>query len=214
MQLSKLLKYSRSGYFLLRNHRDNRPFFIAIEITGDCNRRCVYCSFGGNSCKSEDLDYKEWRRIISYFTQKHNASYISFVGGEPFLRKELLFQLVADTSRKAITSVITNGVLVANDDLKKLKELGLDSICFSIHYREDFNRNTLLAIEAKKLDLITLLSVVVYSQGMELYRDVLKSCIKHNLIFCFNLCQQFNNSPTASNLIKNIITPENLSEVI
>ena len=116
--LSMLLKILR-GQCLFNN----------VFITTDCTCRCVMCNF--------------WKLEKQYmakdtFTQTLNAlerlgSYsISLTGGEPLLHPSY-FDFVKQANKRGFyTNSSTNGTLLTEKRVRKIKEAGLDSIFVSI----------------------------------------------------------------------------------
>jgi len=207
------VKYLRAAYFLTKNYLKNYPSFAALELMGTCNNNCPYCSFAGLSNGQKDLADDDWYHIVDEFIKRGVISF-SFIGREPFLRKDLLFKLIHRVRNKAITGVVTNGILVTSEDIIQMKELGLDYFQLSVHSLKDLQRNLDLTIEARKIGLVASLSMVVYSKNMNLWRKLIKACQDNEIIFNFCLCQQLKNSQTTSYLIKDIISPSDLNEVL
>jgi GTP 3',8-cyclase len=108
---------------------------LRISLTDRCNMRCRYCMPQGNVkwFENEDiLTYDEIIRLVAILTDL-GIEKIRLTGGEPLLRPALE-DLVASLRRiNAIKSIsmTTNGLLLA-DKVKRLKEVGLDSVNISL----------------------------------------------------------------------------------
>jgi MoaA/NifB/PqqE/SkfB family radical SAM enzyme len=89
------------------------PFFGSIEVTRRCNSRCSFCPIGNekNEIKKGEVGTAEMKRIFDQFNEL-NIIAVSFLGGEPFLRKDV-FELASYASSNGIISqVSTNGLLL------------------------------------------------------------------------------------------------------
>ena len=107
------------------------PLQAFFEVTYRCNLRCEMCQFNEffeqnqkAAGKLGELSTDEIRGIIR---QVPKYSLLSFSGGEPFLRSDLL-EILEWASRRNTTHVITNGTLVSEEKAKRLAELGTESL--------------------------------------------------------------------------------------
>lgn len=120
--------------------------YMRLAVTDRCNLRCYYCmpeSGIDYLPRQELMTYEEMLRIISIFA-KQGISKIRITGGEPFLRKDLLYLLKKITSTKGIETVniTSNGTLLI-DKIDELKRLGINSINLSL---DTLNRERFLKI--------------------------------------------------------------------
>lgn len=83
---------------------------IKIKNTLKCNMHCNYCSnvitTGKRPIFKNELNYKEWLKIIDNFPMKVRK--VIIVGGEPFLRKDVLDLIQGIANRKIVVKVLTN----------------------------------------------------------------------------------------------------------
>jgi len=116
------------------NH--GRPItYLRLSVTDRCNLRCFYCmpEQGINYLpKHHLLSYEELLAASQVFADL-GINKIRITGGEPFVRKDLIFFLeklstIPGIQKIAITS---NGVLL-NEYLTQLKALGISEINLSI----------------------------------------------------------------------------------
>ena len=90
------------------------PLHVFFEITFQCNLRCSMCHFldlieeANSQKKKEELSFEEIKQIVS---QLPWFSLITFTGGEPFIRKDIL-QILRFASSKNKCHIITNGTLI------------------------------------------------------------------------------------------------------
>ncbi len=113
-----------------------------LEVTDICNIKCKGCyrlimGEGHKTLeqlKEEILFLKKWR----------NCDNISLAGGEPILHPQIveLIEFISSLGMKSV--MLTNGVALNDDILKKLKKAGLFGLSFHIdstQSRPEFNRD-------------------------------------------------------------------------
>jgi MoaA/NifB/PqqE/SkfB family radical SAM enzyme len=82
---------------------------LVVSATYRCNSRCLTCNVWRK--EAEEMRLEEWRRAFAHIGK--TPYYITFSGGEPFLRADLV-ELVAaayQECRPAIITIPTNGLL-------------------------------------------------------------------------------------------------------
>lgn len=111
----------------------SRPAQVQIDITNKCNLNCLYCYNKTNSLSDKELSDDELKQVITKVINELNPLYVSFSGGEPLLRSELLIQLIQKLKEKNIgVHLNTNSLLMTKDIAKKLGELKVDKININI----------------------------------------------------------------------------------
>lgn len=106
-----------------RASASNTPISVFIELTRRCNLACYYC-YHQNKRDSNELDTRRWIEIVHELADA-GALYLTFSGGEPFLRPDL-FEILAEARGLGFAvSVITNGFLVESREADRLQELGV-----------------------------------------------------------------------------------------
>lgn len=127
-----------------------------IQVTRDCNQKCVICSNPPNNYSN--LDFEEAKKEIKELKKKKYEGVI-LTGGEPTLYKKLPDLIKFCLKEKIFPRIITNGQKLANlNYLKILKKAGLRHLHLSIYsYRNNIqvkisqNKNSLKNIK-KALD--------------------------------------------------------------
>ncbi len=119
---------------LLDNHGRTIDY-LRLAVTDKCNLRCFYCMPEEGIKfvkKAELLSYEELLRIISMLAQ-NGLRKVRITGGEPFLRKDLMYFLRELTAIQGIdkVAVTTNGTLTL-PYLDELLDLGIRSFNLSI----------------------------------------------------------------------------------
>ncbi len=85
------------------------PFSLVISVSYRCNSRCKTCGVWRR--ESEELSLEEWRQVFARLGRA--PFYLTFTGGEPFLRSDLpeLVIAAAELCRPAVITIPTNGLL-------------------------------------------------------------------------------------------------------
>jgi len=111
--------------------------YLRLSVTGNCNLNCIYCNplTSDELISKHSLSNQEIIRLARIFVTLFEFSKIRLTGGEPFARKNIieLFEELSILKKEFPfeLAVTTNGTLL-NGKLKKLKELGLDRLNFSL----------------------------------------------------------------------------------
>ena len=108
-------------------------FIPIIWVTNRCNLRCKMCDQWKTSqtLLSKELTTKEWYSFVDSAVRL-NAALISITGGEPFLRKDI-FDIIKYVNKKKIAShLCSNGTLLNEQTVNKIKDSGLNSISISL----------------------------------------------------------------------------------
>lgn len=117
------------------NFADEQPVkTLAVVLTEDCSLRCSYCFCGEKS--KENLSFNRAKDIVDWFASKEasgdvNKLRLVFWGGEPMMRMDLIENIVdyCKTKDKKFTfGMTTNGMHLTDENIKKLKELGVDTL--------------------------------------------------------------------------------------
>jgi MoaA/NifB/PqqE/SkfB family radical SAM enzyme len=109
---------------------------VGWDITGQCNLSCIYCYNRKyyEQHKSSDLDSTTIKAIfMDMINTETRVTYIQFLGGEPFFRKDML-DILHECDRHEIDfGIATNGTLLDNEKIERLCDLThLKNVCFSI----------------------------------------------------------------------------------
>ncbi len=108
------------------------PKWIAWEITGRCNLRCIHC----RSASDGEGDTGEYgtREAIGLIEQiaGYAAPVLVLSGGEPLLRKDC-FELARHGTHKGLRMCLaTNGTLVDEQVCKEIQESGIRMVSLSL----------------------------------------------------------------------------------
>jgi radical SAM protein with 4Fe4S-binding SPASM domain len=108
-----------------------QPITAVWEITMGCNMRCKHC---GSSCTNplpDELSTEEALDLVDQIADL-GLSWITLSGGEPFIRKDwhLIARRLSD--KGVIPNIISNGWLVTDDTISKIKEAKVGTIAISL----------------------------------------------------------------------------------
>lgn len=107
-----------------------RPLYAGLNITDNCNMRCIMCGSWRDRSKDE-LTTAEWKAALRQLRDER-VRYVGFAGGEPLLRGDLA-ELVADASSLGLhTELTTSGYLLDDARLESLLRAGLQATVISI----------------------------------------------------------------------------------
>ena len=100
---------------------------LVYHLTQECNLRCKHCYFYSGTPLKDELSDEEFlditRMLANLGTQSLNIS-----GGEPLLRRNLLFQIIKEAKKQRVERVriSTNGILLSKEDGEFFKEYDVE----------------------------------------------------------------------------------------
>jgi len=108
------------------------PVNLTWEITDKCNLQCRHClSLDVRRQSKKELNFRECVKLIDELDSM-KVFQINFGGGEPFLREDFL-DILAYAHNKAITTCVsTNGTILNETLVKKLKKMELLNLQVSL----------------------------------------------------------------------------------
>ncbi|MFA5029879.1 MAG: radical SAM protein [Patescibacteria group bacterium] len=129
--------------FILRDEARRRteaegsftPTSLLISPTMRCNLRCKGC-YAGNYSQKDDLPYEVVDRVVTE-GKEMGVALVTILGGEPLIW-ERLFDLFA-AHQNMYFQFYTNGTLLSEDKVKKIRDLGNVAVILSI---EGFKKET------------------------------------------------------------------------
>jgi radical SAM protein with 4Fe4S-binding SPASM domain len=112
----------------------SRPALIQIDVTSKCNLKCIYCydeRYREQNISS--LTLGDLLALTEEIIEKTKPLFVSFSGGEPLMRMDVLFQMLSRFSRSNIDVFLnTNGTLITEEVAEELSKFKIDKISMNI----------------------------------------------------------------------------------
>lgn len=155
------------------------PLGLLAELTYRCPLQCPYCSNPLEMSKvSEELSAREWGNVFSQ-AARLGVLQVHLSGGEPAVRQDLEEILESAVGAGLYTNLITSGVTLTRERLKRLAGLGLDHVQLSIqdvdpanaekisNYKGGSVKKREVARWVRELDLPLTINAVIHRQNIE-----------------------------------------------
>ena len=107
------------------------PLSILWEITHECNLRCKHCLSEAGKQEQNEMSLEEVKKTIEQLAEMKVFN-ITFGGGEPLVRADFLDILDYASGFNFGIKLTTNGILVNNSLLKRLKDTNVFSVQVSV----------------------------------------------------------------------------------
>ena len=177
---------------------------LFLEVTLRCNARCEHCGSNcGDKIPKDEITKEELEKALLEIHNKYGAKnvFITVTGGEPLMRKDI-FEIMKYARKLGYHwGMTTNGMLINEDIIKKMKETNIESISISLDglekTHESFRRvpgsykKIMHAIELlQKLDTLKSLQIttVANKKNMneleDIYQMLLDKGIKEWRVMC------------------------------
>jgi MoaA/NifB/PqqE/SkfB family radical SAM enzyme len=137
LSIVDLLKRIKGAYIRELMGYAPLPKTVFIEVNYDCVLRCKMCQLWTRDFKRQRLGGRqvlsegEIRRAIDEFASS-GITDIFFIGGEPFLRKDLIDLIRYSKEKELSCATVSNGYLITEDLAGKIVHSGLDILAVSI----------------------------------------------------------------------------------
>ena len=103
------------------------PWKLWIYTNYDCNLRCSYCvAKSSPNTPRRSIGLENVKRLVDEAVGL-NFSHIFFTGGEPFLLNDI-YDMLAYSSARVETTVLSNAMLFTEKRLEKLKAIANDRL--------------------------------------------------------------------------------------
>ena len=110
-----------------------------------CNQKCLHCYAAGQPLSdTPELTTAQWREILAKL-RAANVPQVTFTGGEPTLRADLV-ELV-DAAQWFVTRLNTNGRLLTPELCRRLYDASLDSVQVTLYSHDPAVHNALVGAE-------------------------------------------------------------------
>lgn len=130
-----------------------RPTLCVYDVTTRCNSRCSMCSIWKR--REKEMTLKETRKVFTDL-KKFGIHTVFLQGGEPLVKKEF-FEITGMLNVLGFDiNVITNGILLSENALKKLDELNTKGRITVTVSLDTLNRKTYRKIRGvDRFDIVT-----------------------------------------------------------
>ena len=158
------------------NNRYDKPFKFTIFTTLVCNANCFYC-FEKSDRYNSSMSIKTSSQIVDFidkYADKKQVIELAWFGGEPLLNTVAIDYICSELNKRSIkffSTMISNGVLVDNEIIKKAIEVwNLKDIQITLDGTEQlynrikkltYNGNAFLRV-IENIKLLLEHSIVVY----------------------------------------------------
>ena len=107
------------------------PFLVVWNFTYKCNLKCKHCYLDAGDNSNKELSTEEAMKVVDQLAD-FGVTSLAFSGGEPLMRKDFF-----EVARHAVdaglyVSMATNGTLLTEENVRKLKEIGLHYVEVSV----------------------------------------------------------------------------------
>ena len=110
-----------------------------------CNQKCLHCYAAGQPLSdTPELTTAQWKEILTKL-RAANVPQVTFTGGEPTLRADLV-ELV-DAAQWFVTRLNTNGRLLTPELCRRLYDASLDSVQVTLYSHDPAIHNALVGAE-------------------------------------------------------------------
>jgi len=117
-------------YYEFDGEFNKHPVLSEIAVTYRCNLNCEFCYVGDRSY--DELNTSDMKKVLYKIYRGAKVPSVSFTGGEPLLRQDIV-TLVSYASKLGLwTNLITNGTLLDGECVRALKRAGLSSAQVSV----------------------------------------------------------------------------------
>ena len=117
----------------------SKPIRIRMELTNECNLRCVFCYKSYFNVKKEHLSIEEFLRLDPFL---RNAKFLTFfTKSEPLVAKNLFPALQFCKDFEAVTYFSTNAIPLTREISEKLVDLELTFMQVSVNvFGEEYSK--------------------------------------------------------------------------
>lgn len=187
------------------------PLAVHFDLTYRCNLDCIHCYISEEYRKPTLSDKKELvnenrkeletKEIFNILDQLKDAGtlFLTFSGGEIFLRSDILEILRYARDKRFSFSLLTNGTLLSNDGIvEQLNELDLQAVDVSLYssqpdihdsITQSFGsyKRTVTAIERlRERDVTVTIKCPIMKTNVDSYQGIVNFADSHGANFVFD----------------------------
>jgi radical SAM protein with 4Fe4S-binding SPASM domain len=98
------------------------PLYAMLELTWQCNFRCVHCYQEGLRDRQDELSAAEWKQVMDELADL-GCVFLVLTGGEAFVREDFAEIYGHAIDRGFVVTVFTNGSMIDEDSLALFAQL-------------------------------------------------------------------------------------------
>ena len=119
----------------------------AMEQNGawHCNQKCLHCYAAGQPMgETPELSTEQWKTALALL-RKANIPQVTFTGGEPTLRHDLV--KLVQAAQWFVTRLNTNGRMLTSAMCKELRAASLDAVQITFYSADEAVHNELVGVD-------------------------------------------------------------------
>lgn len=116
-----------------RNYLPSKPLDVICEISYLCNLACPTCFRWTAKPDEHELTAEQWKGVLAKLKAWLGTFNLTFTGGEPFLRKDILDIFKFASENGIVTGVVSNGSFIDKTLAKEIVASGLDGLALSLN---------------------------------------------------------------------------------
>jgi radical SAM protein with 4Fe4S-binding SPASM domain len=114
--------------------KKNIPLYTIFELTYRCNLQCIHCYIKKDSKK--ELNFYQIKSILNQISSM-GTLFITFTGGEVFVRKDFFKILNYATNKGFAINIFTNATLLDKQKVYELKKFNISEMGISLYSLRD-----------------------------------------------------------------------------
>jgi radical SAM protein with 4Fe4S-binding SPASM domain len=127
--LSIVSGFSEFGF--CRPIQIHAPLLVVWNFTYKCNLNCKHCYSNSGASAKNELSTEDALKVVDQLAE-FGVTSLAFSGGEPLMRKDFFEVAKHAVDSGLYVSLATNGTLLTEENVKKLKEIGLHYVEVSV----------------------------------------------------------------------------------
>jgi radical SAM protein with 4Fe4S-binding SPASM domain len=168
------------------------PVSGSLEITTQCNLKCLHCYNEGNM--TEELPASFWKGVIDQIVEE-GCLFLLITGGDPLIRPDFLEIYEHARKRGVIVTIFSNGTLINKDHLKLFKELPPALIEITLYGIKEETYEKITGVKGsfkmcmEGIDMLTeaglhiRLKTVILQENMEEFQEIRKFARNRDIDF-------------------------------
>ncbi len=148
---------------------NSKPTYVTFDITDRCNLLCLTCDKWRSTDASREMSAAEWKIAIDKLKAWLNSFAVTFSGGEPFLRPDLLELVDYAFSLGIRSGIVSNGTLITEERARDILHSKVNWISFTLNGYHRKTHDHLRGVQGsyeKTMKSIALLNVTQRGFGL------------------------------------------------